>query len=332
MIRSWLDTALDRTVLGGYTALGYRIRSAGWSDADLRRLDGKVVIVTGASSGLGQAAAEGLARLGATVWLVVRDKTRGERVRAEIIERSGNDGVHVAVCDLSRLRSVRQFAAQFAGESQRLDVLVNNAGVLTQERELSPDGIELTLATNVIGPFLLTSELIGLLSKGKPGRVINISSGGMYTQRVRVDDLESERGDFDGPAVYARTKRAEVILTEMWARRLPPSEIVVHAMHPGWANTAGIQSSLPRFYRLTRPILRTAAQGADTIVWLAAADQPAACSGGFWHDRRQRPTHLLPGTRETAQERDRLWTQCVALSGASIDHPDAPREPTSSVL
>ena len=128
--------------------------------------------------------------------------------------------MHVGICDLSELASVRQFAKRFQHQASRLDVLVNNAGVMTERREVSADGIELTLATNVVGPFLLTNLLIPLLRESAPARIINVSSGGMYTQKLRVDDLQSEREQFDGPTVYARTKRAEVILTELWAEQI----------------------------------------------------------------------------------------------------------------
>ena len=174
----------------------------------------------------------------------------------------------------------------------------------------------------MVGPFLLTNLLIPLLQTSTPARIINVSSGGMYTQRIRVDDLESERGQFDGPAVYARAKRAQVILTEIWAKRLAGTGVVVHAMHPGWSDTPGVRSSLPRFYKATRPLLRTPAQGADTIVWLGAAAEPGHSSGRFWHDRRQRPTHLLPRTAETHQEREQLWAQCVHLSGWQDHHSE----------
>jgi dehydrogenase/reductase SDR family member 12 len=315
MTGSLLDTVLDRTAIGGYTNVGYRIRSRDWKASELRPMDGKVVMVTGSTSGIGLAAADGFARLGANVWLVVRSEDRGEQARAVLLGRSGARHVQVGLCDLSDLDSVRRFAETVAAQAQRLDLLVNNAGVLPARRTMSPNGIELTFATNVLGPFLLTSLLVPLLEQSAPARIINVSSGGMYTQRIRVDDLQSERGKFDGSTAYAQTKRAQVILTEMWAQRLHGRGVVVHAMHPGWVDTPGVQASLPRFYRVTRPLLRTPEQGADTIVWLGAAEEPARSAGLFWHDRRPRPTHLLPRTRETQQERDRLWAECARLSG-----------------
>jgi len=286
-----------------------------WSTAEERPMDGKVVLVTGATSGLGLAAAEGFARLGATVRLLARSVQRGERARAQIAARFPNSDVQVGLCDLSDLESVRRFAERLGEETGRLDVLVNNAGALTSERALSVDGIELTFATNVLGPFLLTNLLVPLLEQSKPARVINVSSGGMYTQRIHPDDLQMAHEEFDGPAAYARTKRAQVILTELWAERLQDTGVVVHAMHPGWVDTPGLESSLPRFYALTKRLLRTPREGADTIVWLGAAARPARSSGGFWHDRRERPTHRVPWTKQTPQDHERLWTECERLSG-----------------
>ncbi len=315
MIGSLLDTFLDRTVVAGYSSIGYRIRSRNWEATELRRLDGKVAVISGATSGIGLAAADGLARLGASVRLLARSEERGERARAAIATRTKNSDVRVNVCDLSMLESVRQCAAMIVDQEHQIDVLVNNAGVLPPERTLSVDGIELAFATNVLGPFLLTNLLIPALACGGAARVINVSSGGMYTQRIHVEDLQMTHEPFDGVVAYARAKRAEVILTELWAERLKGSGIVVHAMHPGWADTPGVQTSLPRFYRLTQPLLRTPEQAADTIVWLAAAPEGGASSGRFWHDRRQRPTHVRPGTKETDEDRERLWTQCAELSG-----------------
>jgi NAD(P)-dependent dehydrogenase (short-subunit alcohol dehydrogenase family) len=315
VIGALIDTILDRTVVAGYTSAGYRIRSRAWDADDLRPMDGKTVLVTGATSGLGLAAADGFARRGARVRLLARSQERGERARAAVVEATGNRDVRVCLCDVSDLRDVRAFAARFTDDEPRLDVLVNNAGVLSPERAVSADGNELALATNVLGPFLLTNLLIPLLTDSAPSRVINVSSGGMYTQRLHVEDLQSAGEKFDGPTVYARTKRAQVILTELWAKRLAGTGVVVHAMHPGWADTPGVVSSLPRFHRLTGPLLRSPEQGADTIVWLGAAAEPGESSGGFWHDRRRRPTHRLPWTRETSEDRERLWRECERLTG-----------------
>lgn len=306
-VASLLDRALDLTVVPGYSRLGYAVRSRGFEE--LPRLDGKVALVTGATSGIGLAAARILAELGASVHLTARDEQRGERARGESgAERSW-------LCDLSSLRSVRDFARHFSAEQPELHVLVNNAGVLLPDRGLSVDGNELALATNVLGPFLLTGLLVPGLKAGAPSRVINVSSGGMYTQRLRADDLQTERGRYDGATVYARHKRAQVVLAELWAEHLAGTGVTVHSMHPGWVDTPGLESSLPRFHRFAGPALRTPEQGADTIAWLAAAQEPGGESGAFWHDRRRRPTHLLPRTRETEADRQRLWTECVRLTG-----------------
>ena len=310
-----IDRVLDFTVVPGYTRLGYRARQRAWNPADFAAMDGRLVLVTGATSGIGRAAAEGFAQLGASVRMLARDPERGQRARADVIARSGNSDVEVELCDLGDLTALRGFATRFAAQAPRLDVLVNNAGVLLHERTLSPDGIELTFATNVLAPFVLTGMLSGLLRRSAPARVINVSSGGMYTQRLHVDDLQMSDETFDGPIAYARTKRIEVILTELWAERLKHAGVVVHAMHPGWVDTPGLAASLARFHGLTRPLLRTPQQGADTIVWLGAASEPGRRSGEFWHDRRARPTHRGPWTKESAEEREQLWVECERLGG-----------------
>ena len=165
------------------------------------------------------------------------------------------------------------------------------------------------MATHVLGPHLLTSELRPLLTADTSGRVVFVSSGGMYTQPLRIDDPEYQLGDYDGTVSYARTKRMQVVLAQLWARHLPG--VAVHAMHPGWANTPGITDSLPRFARVVGPILRDADQGADTAVWLTAAEWPGATTGLFWHDRRPRPTSYLPFTRHSPADAQRLWDYCV---------------------
>lgn len=294
MLTSLLDRVMDATVLPGYTRIGYAARRRAWDP--IPRLDGKAVVVTGATSGLGQAAAGRLAELGARVLLVARNRERGQRAADAI-------GAELVVGDLSSLASVRSAAAEIADRAPRVEALVHNAGAYVDERTLSVDGIELTFATNVLGPFLMTRELVDRVH-----RVITVSSGGMYTARLPIDDLEFRGPGYSGGKAYARTKRMEVVLTEEMARRYGPRGVIAHAMHPGWAATPGVEQSLPGFNKVLGPILRDADEGADTMVWLAAADEPLRSNGRFWHDRVPRPTHRLPSTRERPGDGERLWT------------------------
>jgi dehydrogenase/reductase SDR family member 12 len=323
-----IDTALDRSVALGYGNLGLLIRRAlpGWP-ADPPRMDGQVVIVTGAASGLGLAASQGFAALGATVHAVARSQERAEQAVAEIRAAVPGADLRAATCDVSRPREIRTMAAGFAEAGQRLDVLVNNAGVMPDQRARSVDGHELMFATHVLGPFALTSLLSDVLKRSAPSRVINVSSGGMYSQSLPTEDLESEATSYSPPKFYARTKREQVVITELWAERLRGSGIVVHSMHPGWADTQGVRASLPRFSVITKPIIRSSEQGADTIVWLGAAAEPLQSTGEFWHDRRPRPTHYwLRASRETPQDRQRLWDYCQSLLDRDLD----PSDPTAT--
>ncbi len=311
------DTLLDRTIALGYGNVGLllRRRLPGWP-ADPPRMEGKVVLITGAASGLGLAAAEGYARLGASVRALARDDERAAGAAAEIVRRVPGADVRPVACDVSSLTSLRAFTGRFKADEERLDVLVNNAGVMPHERERSDDGIELTFATQVLGPWVLIDELADLLRASAPARVIDVSSGGMYDQSIPEGDPQSEQSKYGPKKFYARTKRELMVITEQWAERLQDSGVVVHAMHPGWADTEGVRNWMPVFRALTRPIIRTPEQGADTIVWLGGAPEPARCTGRFWHDRRTRPTHYLIGAGEDALEtRQELWDSCARLAG-----------------
>jgi NAD(P)-dependent dehydrogenase (short-subunit alcohol dehydrogenase family) len=234
--------------------------------------------------------------------------------------------VEVYTDDLSDLGSVRAATALILEREPRLDVLVNNAGALLPERRLSVDGFEMTFATMVLGPFVLTEGLADVLDRTGAAhgttRVINVSSGGMYTQGLDLDDLQMERGQYRGSVAYARAKRAQVVLTERWARRWRDRGIVVHAMHPGWADTPGIAAGLPRFGTLIGPRLRSPEEGADTIVWLAASPDAVRSTGRFWLDRRPRSIVRLPGTGVTAGDAARLWDACVQLAGEGFPPAD----------
>lgn len=312
-----LDTVLDRTVVPGFTRIGpaVRRRLPTWpADPATGALAGRTAAVTGATSGLGLATAEGLARLGAHVRLVVRDTEKGERVRAQLLRDVPGAVATVDRCDVADLDDVRRFAADLdrALDGDRLDVLVHNAGALPAERTESPQGHELTMAVHVLGPVLMTELLRDRLAaparEGGDARVVLVTSGGMYAQPLRADDPEYHRGDYSGTTAYARSKRAQVELLPVLAERWRTQRIGVHATHPGWADTPGVVDSLPGFHKLTGPLLRDPAEGADTTVWLAAT-QPAPPSGRLWHDRRERSPHLLPRrTRSTAAERATMWS------------------------
>jgi len=317
-----LAAVLDPSIVLSFDRTGYRLHSLDFRaddlDVDMR---GKVCLVTGANSGLGRATATALARRGAEVWLLCRSVSRARPVVDAIRRETGNAEVRLEIVDVGILDSVRAFAARFPRPV--VDVLVHNAGVLSDLRSETPDGIELTLATNVVGPFLMTQLLLPRLVAAPQGRVIHVSSGGMYTRRLTLDDPQFERPLFDGVTAYAWTKRAEVILTEIWAERLRGTRVTVNAMHPGWADTPSVRTSLPRFYRVMQPLLRSADEGADTIVWLAVCPRLASESGRFWFDRSSRTTHYLPWTKESPADRLRLWELCCHLAG--IDLEDAGR-------
>jgi dehydrogenase/reductase SDR family member 12 len=304
-----LDTVLDRSVIGGYPRWGLAVRRRlpGWpADPAEGAMAGRTAVVTGASSGLGTATVSELVRLGAAVHLVVRDLAKGERVAAAL---PGAD-VRVWRCDVADLDDVTRFAAELRAFTP-VDVLVHNAGLLPDERRTTAQGHEVTLATHVLGPLRMTELLRPALAGG---RVIWVTSGGMYAQRLPVSDPEYAEGEYRGAAAYARTKRIQVALVPLLAKRWAPEGLSVYATHPGWADTPGVAGSLPTFHRLTGPILRDTKDGADTTVWLAAAD-PAPTSGLLWHDRRPRDPHLVPWTRHDERAREAMFAWCAEAAG-----------------
>jgi NAD(P)-dependent dehydrogenase (short-subunit alcohol dehydrogenase family) len=237
---------------------------------------------------------------------VVRDAARGGRVAGEVDASVGRDGAaRVWRCDVSDLDSVRAFCAEFLASGLPLRALVHNAGALPQARTTSEQGHEMTMALHVLGPVLMTELLLPALSAGA-GRVVFVTSGGMYTQALPVDDPDYEGGEYSGAVAYARSKRGQVELLPVLDRRWAPRGVSVHATHPGWAGTPGLDASLPRFAAALRPVLRSDASGTDTTSWVVAAE-PAPASGRLWHDRRERPTSVLRRTRPTEDERGRFW-------------------------
>jgi NAD(P)-dependent dehydrogenase (short-subunit alcohol dehydrogenase family) len=326
-----VDAALEWPIAPSFTRLGYDVRSRtdGWRRLDEYDQTDQVVVITGATSGLGLAAARQMAANGATVVLVGRDSAKTDRVRDELADATGSERLETVVADLSELDAVEAAAATISERHDRVDVLVHNAGALDAERHDTSAGIERTVAAQVVGPFLLTARLLDRLggdtdtdTGAAPSRVLTMSSGGMYSAALDVDHLEMDAAHYKGTEQYARAKRAQVTLNELWAERLADRNVVCHAVHPGWADTPGVERSLPRFRTIVGPLLRTPEQGADTLVWLAAdPDEPLATTGRFWLDRRPRPIHRLPATRrsDTPEERARLWNWCIERSGVAAE-------------
>jgi NAD(P)-dependent dehydrogenase (short-subunit alcohol dehydrogenase family) len=302
-IAAALDTALDRAVVPGFSKIGYAVRRRlpTWpADPAVGALAGRHVAVTGATSGLGTATARQLSALGAHVHLIVRNPDKAADVAADLTGASTTWS-----CDLGDLDSVRACAAEMLSADVHLDGIVHNAGAMPPTRTESPQGHELSMSLHVLGPILLTELLLPAL-EGDNARVVFVTSGGMYTQKLPVDDPDYTRGEYSGSTAYARSKRTQVellpVLSDRWAAR----GIATYVMHPGWAATPGVTDSLPTFDKVMGPLLRDVDAGADTTTWLIAA-QPRPAGGGLWMDRRERPTSFLPKTKPTSDERHRMW-------------------------
>lgn len=299
------NLVLDPSIVFSFDQTGYRRHALFFEDGALDvDMTGRVCVVTGANSGIGYATTVGLARRGAEVWMFCRSETRGEAARQEVIAETGNPNVHLCCVDVSDVARVRQ--VQIYAAVPRVDVLIHNAGVLLDRSAVSAQGLELTLATHLVGPLALTATLMPKMRAG--ARIIWVSSGGMYSQKLNIEHLEHPPDPFDGVRAYAQVKRAMVIAAEHLAAAVESRGITVQCMHPGWASTPGVQTSIPRFYRWTRSILRTPEQGADTILWLSMSPRVTGQTGGFWFDRRRVTTHLLPTTRTNAVQRTQLWS------------------------
>lgn len=317
-----VDRLLEAPIAPSFTRAGYRIRSSlfDWTDLDAIDGAGKTVVLTGATSGLGLAAAHRLAEAGTTLVILGRNAEKTERVCEELA--GGGADVSSVIADMGDLDQVRRVSAEIRERHPRIDALLHNAGALSADRRDNNAGIELTVASQVVGPFLMTHLLLGALDAAH-GRVITMSSGGMYASPLRVKGLQMSETDYGGSEQYSRAKRAQVTLNEMWPAESSHPNVQFHAVHPGWADTPGVRESLPMFRRIVGPALRTADEGADTMVWLALTDDLGdAPNGSFWLDRAPRGIHRLPKTRrsDTPERRRELWDVVTQLSGLDA-HP-----------
>jgi NAD(P)-dependent dehydrogenase (short-subunit alcohol dehydrogenase family) len=277
-------------------------------------MEGKVALITGATSGIGQASALGLAKLNATVVLVARNQEKGLAVRDAIRAQSGNPHVEVLFADLSSQQAIRELASSFQQRYEHLHVLVNNAGGIFFRRETTVDGLELTFALDHLAYFLLTNLLLEKLKISAPARIINVSSNAEANGRINFDDLQATQR-YAALPVYAQAKLANMLFTYELARRLVSSGVTVNAVRPGPVATnfgGSGRSWINRLFPLIfRMIGKSPAEAAETVIMLASAPELAGVSGKAFYDSREQPTSAH--SRDIAIQQ-RLWQVSAELT------------------
>jgi NAD(P)-dependent dehydrogenase (short-subunit alcohol dehydrogenase family) len=272
---------------------------------------GRVCLVTGATSGIGEATARALAGMGATVLIHGRDGGRCEHVARTIADATGNENVGFVVADFASFAAVRDMAAELHRRTDRLHVLVNNAGAMYPARRESPDGIELTLAVDHLAPFLLTNLVLDLLAADPPSRVVNVSSGAHRRAELHFDDLESHR-DYEGRRVYARVKAMNILFTRELARRAPPG-VTVNAISPGLVHTEfGLKDGYGPDQQEIMNRGATPDMGARTSIYVATAPDLEGVTGQYFQDAA--PAETGPVARDDEAAR-RLWEVSARLVG-----------------
>ena len=277
-------------------------------------MQGKVIVITGATSGIGQVAAERLAAMGARMVLVARDKGRGEAALARLRERAPRIAHSIHYADLSRLADMKRVGAEIAAAEPRIDVLINNAGALFSSRQVTADGLELTFATNHLAYFVLTHGLRERLMASAPARVVNTSSNAHNGARLDFGDLQSAKG-YRGLKVYGRSKLCNILYTRELARRSAGTGITANCLHPGFVATRfGDRSGglLAYGVRIAKTFAISPEKGADTLDYLASSLEVAGVSGRYFYKCRP----AMPSTEandDTAAER--LWSESARLAG-----------------
>jgi NAD(P)-dependent dehydrogenase (short-subunit alcohol dehydrogenase family) len=325
LVADFVDAAADLTVAPGFSRAGYALRRKLEAWAEPASMTGRTVIVTGATSGIGLAAATHLARLGAAVHIVGRDGVRARKAR-DAVAAAGPGPVSIDLADMADPDAVKALGRRLAGQHDRVSALVHAAGALSPSFRTNAAGVELTVATHVLGPYLLTTALAPNLWRASAA-IVTVSSGGMYGQPFDLARLEMTADGYNGVTAYARAKRAQVVLADAWAARFAAAGVASYSMHPGWVGTPGLQAGLPRFAALLRPVLRAPDQGADTVVWLAAGSAVDPVTGqrarsGFFHDRRPRSVQRFPVLRPVhAGDAGALLAWCAARTGTATPTP-----------
>ncbi len=273
----------------------------------------KVIVVTGANSGIGKATASDLARMGATVIMVTRDEQRGEDARSQIQRETESKSLDLRIADLSSFASIHDFAEQFQANYTKLDALVNNAGLYNLRKHVTADGNESTFAVNYLAPFLLTHLVLGQLKKTAPSRIVNVSSVGHYTGHIDFDDLNMENG-YNGWRAYKQSKLALVLFTHELSKRFRGTGVTANSVHPGTVATniwsrpfgpAGFIMSVPKIF------MKSAKDGAKTVVYLASSPEVTNVNGEYWDDLK-----VKQSSDESYDEgvSRRLWDESLRLT------------------
>ena len=275
------------------------------------KMTDKVVIITGANRGIGKEAAKEIAKLGAKVYMACRSLDLANEARDEIIKETKNEKVFVLELDLASVESINKFVKSFKEKQNRLDVLINNAGISSRTKRLNDADIELTFAINVLGHHYLTRLLVELLAKPNHARIINVASE--YAGGLDLNDINFDKRNYDRTVAYKQSKQANRMLTREWAKRLVDKNISVYSMTPGWVPNTDLfreESAFSKAVIKTAGVVggRSVERGADTIVWLASSNKIDGNNGGFFKDRKE-----LHCQFKNSEEEKKLWDKCENL-------------------
>jgi NAD(P)-dependent dehydrogenase (short-subunit alcohol dehydrogenase family) len=268
----------------------------------------KVVIITGANKGIGKEATKQIAKLGAKVYMACRSLDSAEQAREEIIKETGNQNIFVKYLDLSDVNSIYNFAESFKQNENKLDVLINNAGMWTKTKKLTNINVEMTFAVNVLGHHLLTKLLLDQLKNAASSRIINTASH--YAGGLDIDDINFDKRSYNETLAYKQTKQANRMLTREWARRLEKDNISVYSLTPGFIPDTELfreQNIVGKFLLKVFALIdgKTIQEGADTIVWLASSEKINGSNGGFFNQRKEEKCKFY-----NPDEEKRLWDKC----------------------
>ena len=280
--------------LFSFTAIGYHFRKFFWHKTS-KNMSDKIVLITGASGGIGSNVVTGLIESGATVLAVARNQKKLDNLRTTIPSNQREHMIDV-LCDLSLQQEINIMLDGLVERGEKIDVLVNNVGLMIHELSINSEELETSFATNLLNHYLLTTQLIKRDLLSDNAVVINVSSGGMYNAPLAPQAMNNRSESYNGSVAYTLHKRGQVALTQYWRNKHKDSKLNFYVMHPGWVDTDGVKTALPSFRKALHLILRNEEQGADTIKWLATEVPSASNDDEIWFDRKPRRTHLNDDT------------------------------------